>query len=124
MGNTNPVIPRPASERITVIDALRGIALIGICLTHAMQYFGGYPSSPVVEPSWLETIDVWAGRVVSYLLVAKFYIIFSFLFGLSFFIQMDRASERGVDFRPRFLWRLTLLLVIGLLTTWYSRSTS
>lgn len=29
------------SKRITVIDAMRGIALIGICLTHAMQYFGG-----------------------------------------------------------------------------------
>ena len=27
-------------ERITVIDALRGFSLIGICLIHAMQHFG------------------------------------------------------------------------------------
>ena len=26
--------------RITVIDALRGFSLIGICLIHAMQHFG------------------------------------------------------------------------------------
>lgn len=26
---------------------------------------------------------------------------------------MDRAAQKGVDFRPRFLWRLVLLLVIG-----------
>lgn len=32
---------------------------------------------------------------------------------MSFFIQMDRAAQKGVDFRPRFLWRLVLLLVIG-----------
>ena len=27
-------------ERITVIDALRGFSLIGICLIHSMQHFG------------------------------------------------------------------------------------
>lgn len=31
----------PASGgRITVIDALRGFSLIGICLIHSMQHFG------------------------------------------------------------------------------------
>ena len=34
---------------------------------------------------------------------------------LSFFIQMDRAAKKGLDFRPRFLWRLVLLLAIGYL---------
>ncbi|OKZ33764.1 hypothetical protein [Parabacteroides sp. merdae-related_45_40] len=47
--------------------------------------------------------------------VGKFFIIFSCLFGLSFFIQMDRAAKKGLDFRPRFLWRLVLLLAIDYL---------
>ncbi len=28
---------------------------------------------------------------------------------------MDRAAKKGLDFRPRFLWRLVLLLAIGYL---------
>ena len=103
-------------SRITVIDAMRGIALVGICLTHAMQYFGEYPASPIRDSfAWIHSLDEAMRWFVNYFLAAKFYIIFSFLFGLSFFIQMDRASQKGVDFRPRFLWRLVLLLMIGML---------
>ena len=53
--------------------------------------------------------------LINYLVFGKFFIIFSCLFGLSFFIQMDRAAKKGLDFRPRFLWRLVLLLAIGYL---------
>jgi uncharacterized protein len=49
------------------------------------------------------------------LLIGKFYILFSLLFGLSFFIQMDRADRRGIDFRGRFAWRLVILFGIGFL---------
>lgn len=104
------------SSRITVIDAMRGIALIGICLTHAMQYFGaGFSSSIVDFFPWEGSLNEAARWFIQYFVAAKFYIIFSLLFGLSFFIQMDRASQKGIDFRPRFLWRLVLLLVIGML---------
>ena len=39
-------------ERITVIDALRGFSLIGICLIHSMQHFGamGTMTSQAVFP--------------------------------------------------------------------------
>jgi len=41
--------------------------------------------------------------------------IFSFMFGLSFALQMQRAERRrpGTDFRPRFAWRLLILFAIG-----------
>jgi uncharacterized protein len=41
--------------------------------------------------------------------------IFSFMFGLSFVLQMQRAERRrpGTDFRPRFAWRLAILFAIG-----------
>lgn len=103
-------------ERITVIDALRGFSLIGICLIHAMQHFGAMgtmrPETFFPGEGSLNEIFSW---LIRYLVFGKFFIIFSWLFGLSFFIQMDRAAKRGVDFRPRFLWRLVLLLIIGYL---------
>ena len=43
--------------------------------------------------------------------------IFSFMFGLSFALQMQLAEQRqqrtGADFRPRFAWRLFILFAIG-----------
>jgi uncharacterized protein len=48
------------------------------------------------------------------LVVGKFFTIFSLLFGLSFFIQMDRAVRRGTSFAGRFAWRLAVLFGIGL----------
>jgi uncharacterized protein len=49
------------------------------------------------------------------ILSGKFFAIFAFLFGLSYFIQMDRASKKGINYQWRFLWRIIILLVIGYL---------
>lgn len=90
-------------ERITVIDALRGFSLIGICLIHSMQHFGamGTMTSQAVFP-WEGTMNEIFSWLINYLVFGKFFIIFSCLFGLSFFIQMDRVAKKGLDFRPRF----------------------
>lgn len=102
--------------RITVIDALRGFSLIGICLIHSMQHFGAMGTmTPQEMFPWEGTMNEIFRWCINYLVFGKFFIIFSCLFGLSFFIQMDRAAKKGVDFRPRFLWRLVLLLAIGYL---------
>ena len=45
--------------------------------------------------------------------------IFSIMFGLSFLIQMDRQKMKGIDFRWKFLWRLTILFVIGYIHSLY-----
>lgn len=102
--------------RITVIDALRGFSLIGICLIHAMQHFGAPGTmTPQLMFPWEGTLNEIFRWFIYNLIFGKFFIIFSCLFGLSFFIQMDRASKKGIDFRLRFLWRLVLLLGIGYL---------
>ena len=84
-------MPVPA-DRITVIDALRGFSLIGICLIHAMQHFGaaGTMTSQVIFP-WEGTLNEVFEWFIYNLVFGKFFIIFSCLFGLSFFIQMDSA---------------------------------
>lgn len=103
-------------ERITVIDALRGFALLGVILMHMLQHYGIFSFSNMAprEPNFpaLDTAIRWlADNVIS----GRFINIFAFLFGLSFFIQMDRAEKKGVDFRKRFIWRMVILFVIGLI---------
>lgn len=106
------------NTRIKVIDALRGFALLGVVLVHMQQHYsifvweGLNPHTPILE-SWNEAVQ-WLTRNV---LMGRFINIFAFLFGMSFFIQMDRAAKKGSDFRGRFLWRMVILFVIGLLST-------
>ena len=98
--------------RIHVIDSLRGFALIGIVVAHcANQYIAGAPA-----PGYnilFGPLDVAVSELGTYLTFGKFFTIFSFLFGLSFAIQMDRAADRNRPFVGRMLWRLVLLFAIG-----------
>ena len=103
-------------KRISILDALRGFALLGVILIHMIQHFGifGMPSENEVLrfPMFDEAVQ-WIGNNI---IMGRFINIFAFLFGISFFIQMDRAEKKGVNFRFRFIWRMILLLVLGLLS--------
>lgn len=102
-------------QRITVVDALRGFALLGVILTHMWQHYSiftfGLERFKPLFPSMEEPIQWLMQNVI----MGKFINIFAFLFGLSFFIQMDRAHKKGIDFRKRFLWRMIILFVIGMI---------
>ena len=102
------------TKRIEIIDALRGFSLVGIVFAHMLENFVGGPIPPeTVEGMTPGIIDQMASGLVDFLFRGKFFALFSFLFGLSFFIQMDNAHQKGNRFEMRFLWRLVLLLAIG-----------
>lgn len=109
MSTTTVSAPR---KRIEVIDALRGFALIGIFMLHCLEHFDAAKFAGEVTPL-TEWLNAAANNVVTFLFLGKAYAIFSFLFGLSFFIQMDNQADKGLDFRLRFAWRLALLFVLG-----------
>jgi uncharacterized protein len=98
--------PIRSSSRIVVVDCLRGFALMGLFIVHMVEYF---------ELFWYAPEWGWVHDTVFFLFGGKAYAIFALLFGLSFFIMMDNQASRGVDFRARFSWRLTLLLALGYL---------
>lgn len=101
-------------QRIDSIDALRGFALIGILMVHCMEHFD-INFTPVLSSPFWQWIDTAVRNALLFLFAGKAYAVFSLLFGLSFFIQMDSQARKGKDFRLRFLWRLTLLLLLGYL---------
>lgn len=101
-------------KRIHSIDALRGFALIGIMLLHCMERFDLTLVPIVEEPLW-QQVDTFVFEALNFLFSGKSYAMFSLLFGLSFFMQMDSQAAKGVDFRARFVWRLALLFVFGYL---------
>lgn len=103
-------------QRITVIDALRGFALLGVILTHMWQHYGIFSFSGMGQNEPLfPQLDEALRWLLQNAIMGRFINIFAFLFGLSFFIQMDRASKKGIDFRKRFLWRMAILFIIGII---------
>ncbi|NNK11498.1 MAG: DUF418 domain-containing protein [Flavobacteriaceae bacterium] len=108
--------------RIDIIDALRGFSLAGIVIVHMVEnYIGSLPPEGAMEAAHQGTFDYVIDGIILLLLRGKFFALFSFLFGLSFFIQMKNADLRGKDYQLRFLWRLTLLLLIGYLHSLFYR---
>jgi uncharacterized protein len=102
------------AERIHVVDALRGFALLGILLVHISGYFyAGYPAKALQELSSQGMANHIAEGFSQIFVDGKFYTIFSLLFGLSFAIQFTSAQEKGRSFMGRFAWRLVILGLIG-----------
>jgi uncharacterized protein len=100
------------SDRIAVVDMLRAFALLGIVITHAeMAFLAGPPPAPGFDV--FSPIDGIVDTATRLLTTGKFFTVFSFLFGLSFAIQIDRAAKKAVPFAGRFTWRLALLFAIG-----------
>ncbi len=105
--------PTPPSERIQVLDVLRGLAIGGILIGN-MQWFSGYGMMPANLAAAFPLSDQITQYLVHVLIEGKFYSIFSFLFGLGFAIQMSRAEDRGDIGATLFKRRLSWLLVIGI----------
>ena len=107
------VLPTPPSERLEILDILRGFAIFGILLVNMAFY-----NSPVYLyvtdlKWWAGTADQVAQGLIRFLAEGKFYSLFSFLFGLGLALQMARAETRGARFAPLYVRRLVVLLVIG-----------
>jgi len=110
------------SSRIDIIDALRGFSLAGIVIVHMVENYVGAPvPEGAMEAAHQGVMDYVVDGFILLFLRGKFFALFSFLFGLSFFIQMRNASLKGMSFRLRFIWRLTILLCIGYLHSLFYR---
>jgi uncharacterized protein len=112
-----PLVPRrdPAptrrQERVVVVDVLRGFAVFGILVAN-MASFSGLPPG---YHAWTQPIDQTIYLLTRFFVEAKFYSLFSFLFGWGMAVFLARAAMKGDRFTARYSLRLLLLLFIGLL---------
>ncbi len=101
-----------ASERLAVVDSLRGFALLAIVLLHNLEHYNAI-YFPKEQPEWLNILDKGVWDTLFFLFAGKAYATFSLLFGFSFSIQWRNAQRRGESFRGRFAWRLFLLFLFS-----------
>jgi uncharacterized protein len=108
------ISPISLSERIEILDVLRGLAICGILIGN-MQWFSGYGMMPKALAAQSPLADQFTHFLVHFFVEGKFYSIFSFLFGFGFALQIARAEKRGDLKATNFKRRLFWLLIIGLL---------
>ena len=107
--------PTTALERSFTVDAVRGVAVLGILLVNMHWFFGPELYWGLLrDRPWTGSLDRAADLLIRFAAEGKFLAMFSFLFGLGMALQMTRAQARGTGFEALYLRRLAALLAIGL----------
>lgn len=109
------VAPTLAGPRLHHVDALRGFALFGILIVNIGVFSSPFYGAGMADPNYSSALDVAVRWLIACLFETKFYLLFSFLFGYSFTLQMSAAERGQAAFGPRFLRRLAGLAVLGLM---------
>ncbi len=108
------ISPVSTSQRHIFLDALRGFALLGVCLANYPE-FSLYTFQPDAVAEAMPSAP--ADKIVRFLLYlvvdGKFYTLFSLLFGIGFSIIISHAAARGADGFKIFYRRMAILALIG-----------
>jgi uncharacterized protein len=106
--------PVKAKERIVFLDILRGFALFGILFANLLSW-SGLKYLPLEDIKSLGNFadDKGIYQIIKFFVDTKFYTLFSILFGVGFFLQISKNRDNPT-FAGSYLWRILLLLVIGI----------
>ena len=108
--------------RITSLDLIRGVAVLGILLMNAVSFKFVEAAYHNISADGSETWLDWAVGIFGEVFIdQKFMGMFSLLFGAGIILFIDRAAQRGRRAVLLNLWRNILLLAIGIahFMLWY-----
>lgn len=111
--NTGPIKPK---ERYIILDVLRELALLGICLANFPEFsLYSFLKNEVTAEMPTAGVDRMI-RYLQYIFVdGKFYTLFSLLFGIGFSIIISNAMRKQANGFRIFYRRMCILLIIGFL---------
>ena len=91
-------------NRLVTVDALRGFALLGIMLAHFIFWYTAGPLPQEVYGKYQDAGSQVANIFTELFVRGKFFAFFSFLFGLSFYLQMRGLENNSRTFIARYAW--------------------
>ncbi len=101
-------------ERLILLDVLRGFALYGVLLANTIPWYSGNGFlSQAERAARTSSLDIAALDLVNIFIDNKAMTLFSFLFGLGFAVQLQRASAQGRNIASLYPRRLGILFAIG-----------
>ncbi len=113
--SADPVAPVDSGSRIRGLDALRGVALLGILPANVRQMFLPWELSDFpLSISDKDTLAWFDWHLFHALIDLKFLTLFSLLFGAGFALQGQRLLSRGTGFASVYLRRVLILGLFGM----------
>ncbi|MEH7250917.1 DUF418 domain-containing protein [Neobacillus niacini] len=98
--------PTESTNRIDILDYLRGFALLGIILVNILPLL----AVKLPDPG---SVDAAYQRFLFLFVEGRFYTLFSFLFGVGFYLFISRANAKGKNGYVLFLRRIAALFILG-----------
>ena len=93
------------NKRIDELDYIRGFALLGIILVNILALLNIKTPDP-------NTVDASYQRFLYLFVEGRFFSIFSFLFGVGFYIFISRAIAKGKNGYVLFFRRVVALFIL------------
>jgi len=107
------------THRVMEVDALRGLALLGILMVNVWFFADSSSLSGGPDPAAATSVDIGIRFAVATLFEGKFYLLFSLLFGYGFAVLSATAAENAVRLISRRLFFLAVLGILHGLTLFY-----
>lgn len=108
-------------NRIVVLDAIRGFAILGIFLVNMLTFHS--PFQYINPLTWWESsADQLVYKFINVFAEGSFYPLFSLLFGYGLVLLREKTIDRGLNFQAVALRRLTVLFMFGIIHAfliWY-----
>jgi len=102
--------PTAPGERIQLLDVLRGMAILGMFTVNMTL---DLDRSTPLQAADLSLLDFGVLVFVDLFTNGKFITNFSLLYGIGFYLQLERANRLGQPLAPTYLRRSAGLLLIG-----------
>ncbi|MFD1017801.1 DUF418 domain-containing protein [Thalassobacillus hwangdonensis] len=107
--------PLREANRLSWIDAARGLAILGIFMVNVPAFNAPYFLYGGEDVYWSEPLDSWVQAIVDIFFQASFYTLFSFLFGFGLQVMKDRLEQKGLTHRLILFRRLVVLIGFGMI---------
>jgi uncharacterized protein len=108
------ITPTTASQRIELLDALRGFAIFGILMVNMPLFFKPVTSMLLGYTGSENSLELISQLFIKFFFEGKFYVLFSMLFGYGFWLFINRTSADGKSIIPTFRWRVFFLMLFGI----------
>ncbi|WP_208589866.1 DUF418 domain-containing protein [Gracilibacillus suaedae] len=107
------------SQRISLIDAIRGFSLFGILLANLLIFQYGIYGKDEIGFFDLSAIDMLGFHATHLFIEGSFMPIFAFIFGYSLVLMTNNLENKGLPVKRYLLRRFLMLMVFGYLHSYY-----
>lgn len=112
--SSSKAAPVAQADRITAIDTLRGVALLGILMMN-IPYFALPERFADAYHGNVHSPNFWTDAVITVLFEGKMRALFSMIFGAGILLFTKRKEEAGHPFKALFFSRMGWMVVFGLI---------